>query len=366
MTTPRPVRSRRFEAFRRLLGAGVASVALLAAAGLHAGVPPCGNGIVDLGEDCDPPGSITCPPGSPAAAFLPCGGDCTCPAVTTTTTSTVTTTTVPPAQALDHFQCYELKPAFFPAANVTVQDQFGTLTESLRFPHRLCNPTRKNGEEISDPTDHLVGYGTKPSTFAKRTNVTLVDQFGTLVVDVTRPDILLVPTSKDGVAQTPPLDHFQCYKIKRARGAAKFTKRTVTIANQLESTTVTLVKPFRLCTPASKNNEDPTAPSHPDHLTCYKSRGPGLAQSTHSIANQFGTDEVKVIHRRELCVPSLKNPPATTTTTTTTVTVTTATTTSSTTVTTPTTGNPTTSTTTTTLYGSPARAFREPVRSLLD
>jgi hypothetical protein len=31
----------------------------------------CGNAIVEPGEQCDPPGRITCPAGSPASAFLP-------------------------------------------------------------------------------------------------------------------------------------------------------------------------------------------------------------------------------------------------------------------------------------------------------
>ena len=39
-----------------------------------------GTCVIDLGEDCDPPGSTTCPPGSPAGAFLQCLSDCTCPA----------------------------------------------------------------------------------------------------------------------------------------------------------------------------------------------------------------------------------------------------------------------------------------------
>jgi len=318
----------------------------------------CGNAIIEPGEQCDPPGSITCPPGSPAGAFQACTANCQCPPVT-----------VPP----DHFQCYEIKPSFFASTSVTVQDQFGTLTEQLRFPHRLCNPTSKNGEGITDPTDHLLGYNIRGASFSKRTNQTVVDQFGTLLLDVTRPDFLLVPSSKDGVAQQPPLDHFQCYKVKRSRGGPKFTKRTVTISNQFESTTLTLIKPSRLCAPASKNNEDPTAPSHPDHLTCYKARGGKFNGSVHTMNNQFGVDDVTVIHRRELCVPSLKNPSttsttSTTTTSTSTVTVTTSTSTTSSTVTIPTTTTTTSSTTTTstTLYGSPNRAFIEPTRSLLD
>jgi hypothetical protein len=141
----------------------------------------------------------------------------------------------------------------------------------------------------------------------------------------------MVPTSKDDVQQQPPLDHFQCYKVKRSKGGPKFAKRTVTVSDQFESLTLTLVKPVLLCAPASKNNEDPTAPSHSDHLTCYKTQDGRFPQSTHTITNQFGLDEVTLIHRRELCVPSLKNPTTTTVSSTTSTSAPTSTSTSSTT-----------------------------------
>ena len=53
----------------------------------------CGNAILDPGEDCDPPGNLTCPdPSSPGGAFLACNSDCTCPGASTTTTSSSTST----------------------------------------------------------------------------------------------------------------------------------------------------------------------------------------------------------------------------------------------------------------------------------
>jgi hypothetical protein len=40
----------------------------------------CGNGVVDPGEECDPPGAPRCPdPSSPTGAFLECSPRCTCP-----------------------------------------------------------------------------------------------------------------------------------------------------------------------------------------------------------------------------------------------------------------------------------------------
>jgi hypothetical protein len=61
--------------------------------------PACGNGVIEAGEQCDPPGGPPQPDcGSPAGAFL-CDGSCMCQAVTTTTTTAppTTTTTTPPA-----------------------------------------------------------------------------------------------------------------------------------------------------------------------------------------------------------------------------------------------------------------------------
>lgn len=56
--------------------------------------PPssCGNGTVDAGETCDPPGTLACPdPTSPGGAFVACLASCTCPGDASTTTTTVTT-----------------------------------------------------------------------------------------------------------------------------------------------------------------------------------------------------------------------------------------------------------------------------------
>jgi len=319
-------------------------------------VSSCGNALLEPGEDCDPPGSLSCPPGSPTGSF-PCSSTCTCPPVT---------------PVLDHFQCYATKRRKFPNQGVTVVDQFGTLEETVRRPEQLCVPTDKDGEGITDETDHLTNHALRRIDFTKRLNQTVVDQFGTLVLDVSRPSGLLVPTGKDGVTQQPPLDHFQCYHVKRSRGGPKFVKQTVSISNQIETTTVTLLEPHRLCAPADKNDEDPSAPSHPNHLLCYRTSGGRFGEETHSITSQFGTRDVLLIQRQDLCVPALKNPgPSTTSTTAVTTSsstssTTSSSTTSSTVASTSTSSTTTSSTTTTTVYGSPSRAFLSASRSLLD
>jgi hypothetical protein len=359
----------------------------------------CGNGTLDPGEDCDlssPSGALVCDPGEI------CTPACECLA-TTTTTSTVTTTTdvAPPTTSttlLNHFQCYEYKRARTASIpGVTVQDQFGSSTVTLTKRLRLCAPTNKNGEDPTAVTDeeHLNSYDDKHNR-PKVLNREVTNQFGTLRLDVGRPAFLFVPAAKSltttpPAALTPPTpDHFQCYRVKRARSGPRFTKITgVSGADQFGSYTVDLLQPRYLCAPANKNGEDPTAPTHPEHLLCYKTRTQRFTQRTVSTTDQFGSRSDLLIRRIELCVPSLKDAGATTTTTsvappttaptttvtttsapTTTVTTTTAPTTTVTTTTAPTTtvttSSTTSSTTTTTLYGSPSRAFVEPVRSLLD
>jgi hypothetical protein len=116
----------------------------------------------------------------------------------------------------------------------------------------------------------------------------------------------MVPTAKDGVAMAAPTsDHFVCYKVRRSQGAASFTKRTATVADQFESVTEMLLKPDLLCAPANKSNEDPTAPSHTGHLLCYKQKDGPFGTLQHTIDNQFDhARSVTLIHRRDLCVPS--------------------------------------------------------------
>jgi len=216
---------------------------------------------------------------------------------------------------------------------------------------------------------HLTGYNAKVSTtFFRRQRQSIQNQFGTILLDVTRPDILLVPTGKNGVPLPPDtIDHFQCYKVKRSRGTPKFVPLTVSVADQFESITLTLKKPQLLCAPTNKNGEDPTAPFHPDHLLCYKAKSATkFGQITVSLDNQFGPDQGLLIHRRELCVPSLKNPETTTTTTTTPTTSTSTATGPVSTSSTSSSTTPTTSSTSTTLYGSPSRAFLGRPGSLLD
>jgi hypothetical protein len=262
-------------------------------------------------------------------------------------------------KVLDHFMCYETKPTKFPVMPaIPVEDQFGAHSEIIRFPHRLCAPADKRDEFPDAPThpDHLIGHIVTGKS-VREPNLTIVNQFGTIKLDTIRPDLLLVPTLKTlappgpGPFPTGDLDHFQCYKVKRSKGSPKFQKITgVKVDDQFETVTVDIVKPYRLCAPANKKGEDPTAPQHIPHLLCYTTKTKTKYNGVEAFTNsQFGPDDLELIHRRELCVPSTKNPGSSTTTTAAPTTTTTSSTGPITTT--------TTSSTTTTTVMSPSGAF---------
>jgi len=74
-----------------------------------------------------------------------------------------------------------------------------------------------------------------------------------------------------------------CYKVKRSKGSPKFQKILgVKVQDQFGIVNLDLLKPIRLCAPANKRNEDPSAPQHLFHLLCYKTKNSafGTVQTT--------------------------------------------------------------------------------------
>jgi hypothetical protein len=274
-------------------------------------------------------------------------------------------------QTPDHFQCYEIKPrAFSTLSGISVEDQFGLHSEKVRFPHRLCAPANKNGEDPTAPShpDHLQGHRVSGPN-VRVANLDVTNQFGTIKLDITKPDVLMEPTLKTlalpGPAAPPTdpnvPDHFQCYKAKRSKGSPKFQKILgVQVQDQFGTATLDLLKPIRLCAPANKQNEDPSAPQHLFHLLCYKTKNSAFGMVQTYTNDQFGPAQPLLIHRRELCVPSTKNGALPSTTTTSTPPTTTTSSTG------PVTTTTTSTTTSTTVYGMPSAAFLDEPVDLLD
>src|SRR5262249_4354491 len=204
---------------------------------------------------------------------------------------------------LHHYMCYEMRKVPFVAIpNVTLQDHFGTEPATVARTERLCAPADKNDEDPNAPLDpvHLAGHHIK-GTKVGHPGLQVFDQFHTttpIFLDITKLDRLFVPASKDlnpnpppPPAPTPPtIDHFKSYKVRHTpETRASKRIRGEKVDDQSGTITVDLLNPHRLCTPVNKNNEDPSAPSHPTHLLCYKTRKVLFTTALLDVTDQFGS-----------------------------------------------------------------------------
>lgn len=105
----------------------------------------------------------------------------------------------------------------------------------------------------------------------------------------------------------PPIRHYQCYEMPRE----PFPVVTgVSAVDHFGASTLEVVRPKRLCNPANKNGEDPTAVNDQNHLTGYI-----IKQTTprfHSVANvqittQFGAIVATLAKPDYLFVPTAKD-----------------------------------------------------------
>lgn len=239
------------------------------------------------------------------------------PAVTATASPTPVPTATPDPD-LNHFICYEIHGAKLDLAGVSLVDQYGASTATVKRAKRICLPADKNDEDpvaVGQP-ETLTAFTIKQTApkFARVKGVAVSNQFGSVTLDVFKPDRLLVPTAKSLAAvpappMFPSLDHFECYKV----AFAKTRVGGVKVDDQFGTITVDVKKPLHLCVPVDKNGEG--IPSPGQAAMCYLVRTtsgtpppqkhlPNTLYTTH----QFGSAALEVFGPRELCVPSTVGP----------------------------------------------------------
>jgi hypothetical protein len=111
-----------------------------------------------------------------------------------------------------------------------------------------------------------------------------------------------------GCNTTLGLDHFLCYRPHQFFDVKLLRLPAV---DQFGAHGITLLRTGRFCSPTDKNGENPTAPSHPDHLREYEITVPQTTATLPlhgvKIVNQFGTSFVDVIEADRLLVPAAKS-----------------------------------------------------------
>jgi len=236
---------------------------------------------------------------------------------------------------LDHFRCYTgiapktakgqpPLPKFTPR-QVKLSDEFEIKSANVVAPVAVCAPADKNHEGVIDDDTHLEAYSITSSSTPKFTpkRQSVSNQLGTLVVDATKVDRLLVPTSKILGTIPPPapdldsidVDHYKCYAAivaKAAKGQPPFPAFkpvSVAVEDQFGTWTVTLTAPARLCNPVQKNAEEIKNPNN--HLMCYTAVMPKstvFPKPRVALANQFGNEVLDLTVGADFCVPSITAP----------------------------------------------------------
>ncbi|MBI3247750.1 MAG: hypothetical protein HYZ50_14700 [Deltaproteobacteria bacterium] len=234
------------------------------------------------------------------------------------------------ALPINPFLCYKILPTegapeFLPPPATTFADQFVTRSLDLTKPLSLCNPANMNGQGFADPRVHLKGYKTAlartdppQARIAGQQNIQVVNQFGTIMVDILKLERMLEPTAKSLTAPVEPLewdshlvDHFTCYTARMNREAEKFPRGLqASVVDQFAQPKLYDVKkPTRLCTPAAEDGQ--AIKDAGRHLMCYQVR-PARKEPRHIsvpgifLNNHIGPEQVDTVKEEELCVPSLK------------------------------------------------------------
>jgi hypothetical protein len=158
-------------------------------------------------------------------------------------------------------------------------------------------------------TTTLAGQGKK---------VLVTNQFGTIALQLSSVGLPKYPASKSltpppgAPIANPTVDHFMCYGVRGAPGSGpQFAGvNDVKVDDQFGTVVVDLTKPHELCAPAELDGKDPGAATHTTHLMCYSAR---LNRGTSANFPQFvytnddrGPRTLKMDRVWTFCVPSTK------------------------------------------------------------
>ena len=199
--------------------------------------------------------------------------------------------------SVDPMLCYKSNPAkraasFLPVSGISLADRFGTTTVDAAKAKALCEPATIAAAP-EDAATRLLALTIKTVGDAPpaATGLTVTDALGTLTLDATKPERLLVPTALGGLPppSTTTVDTFACWKAKTSRDAPKLPKGLqVTTAGVLTTPAktydVTAVQ--RLCVAAERDGTPRKNPGAA--LVCYRTK-PAKGAPKHVPASALAT-----------------------------------------------------------------------------
>jgi len=257
-----------------------------------------------LGDQCHP--GPTCDPNRgcvnpPAADGEPCDDGDRCTADDSCKLGVCGGTRIQ-ACRIDQFACYGRAGGTARNQPVDVTNRFGSAQVALGRPSTVCNPASDGGPYEDDKT-HLTCARLKMKSHTEFTPTTVGvrNRLGSANLTVLRPQSHCVPAEEPGVPGAGKLDEFTCYRVRASRQDAQ----ELTLTDQFGNGSVKVLRPRTLCVPTSRDGS--SIKDSKANLLCYAVRDAGgSASGAHEITlnGPFGTDTLRVTHRRRLCLPT--------------------------------------------------------------
>jgi hypothetical protein len=209
---------------------------------------------------------------------------------------------------LDDFKCY-VTGGKVEKRTVALADEFESKQTLVRKPVWACNAAATEGEGIRSADAHLACFAIKDAKTTprqppfQRRSATLQNRFGSVTVTVKGPGALCLSSGR-GAPAPPDLDHFKCYRVRGGGG-----RKTVTLADEIESKRTLVLKPATLCNPVDTDGEGMRDAAW--HLLCYAIRDaktrpkqPKFRKQTVTLMNEFGQQALRLRKTALICVAS--------------------------------------------------------------
>ena len=203
----------------------------------------------------------------------------------------------------DQYKCYRASGGKSLLDTITYTDTHGTATITRRPAAHFCNPAT-DGIPIEDDRRHLTCWRTQQIASTPRRTVRLEDRFGTGTFTLTRPTTYCAPSQEIPHPATVARDEYACY---RARGPKR--TQSLTLTDQFETRTTSVLKPYSVCHPASRDGA-PLVDADAN-LVCYKMREaspPAFDRHGITLSSPLGGEALRTTSNRLLCVPATKAP----------------------------------------------------------
>lgn len=227
----------------------------------------------------------------------------------------------------DHHLCYTATGTFPIPRGVELFNQFARrgFRPKIGAVAFHCNPVEKivvtpAGNQvfpITNPAAHLLCFRMAAPRQAAH-EVQVSNQFGTGLLITGQPNLLCLPSWKGlkrppnmKAPQPPGLSHFTCYPVREVPGTNGYQVPPLMLKDQFSPRKAVPVKvgpvPQELCLPTEKVVGKKVFPivNAISHLLCFPVSPTPIVPRVFD-QNQFGTEAIRILRTRWLCLPSFK------------------------------------------------------------